>query len=190
MPTGKYKHEKHTEERSKNISKTLTGRVFSAEHRKHISEAQKGEKSNTWKGEDAVKVSKHKYVASIKPEPKGCEFCNREKKLSLANMKDHNYTKNPEDYKWLCYSCHKKYDLKCAYCETKKGKLRMRMVCPNCYIEGIEAWKKLFVQRLKEEKQKRIDYLLQENSGESISKAEQLADELDEIDALAGEKLI
>jgi len=49
---------------------------------------------------------------------------------------------------------------------------------------------KEFVWRLKEKKQKRIDYLLQENSGESISEAEQLAEELNEIDKLAGEKLI
>lgn len=35
----------------------------------------------------------------------------KKRKLNLANMKNHNYTRNVEDYKWLCYSCHRKMDL-------------------------------------------------------------------------------
>jgi len=53
-----------------------------------------------------------------------------------------------------------------------------------------QAEQKRILELINKKKQRRIDYLLQENSGESISKAEQLADELDEIDTLAGEKLI
>jgi|GEM_PF-2733014 hypothetical protein len=193
MTTGIYKHKKHTKERSENISKALTGRIFSAEHRKHISEAQRGEKSNTWKGEDAVKISKHKYVASIKPKSEVCEFCGKKSRLALANMKDHNYTKDPNDYKWLCYSCHKKYDLKCAYCGTKEGKLRMRMVCPNCYTEGIEAWKKLFVRRLKSfiRKINYMGYVPARNPFSNYELNKMIINDLyKEINKLAGEKLI
>ena len=149
MPTGIYNHKPHTEERKNKISKSLTGKRHTEETKRKISIINSGENHPRWKGENAVKISKHIHVARIKPKPKGCEFCNKEKKLALANIKNHNYTKNPDDYKWLCYSCHKKFDLKCAYCGKKDKDIRLRMVCNECYVDGFNVWKKLFIRLLK-----------------------------------------
>ncbi len=58
----------------------------------------------------------HHYITKQKPKPERCEHCKKIKRLALAskdpswgktNLK---YTRNPEDYLWLCYSCHNKYD--------------------------------------------------------------------------------
>lgn len=136
MPTGIYKHKSHTEETKRKISEAHKGMKRSKEHRKNTSKSKRGRKNPKWKGDKAVKISLHKYIAKIKPRPKICEFCEKERKLALANLKDHNYTRNPDDYKWLCYSCHKKFDLKCAYCGKKEKDIRLRMVCSDCYEEG------------------------------------------------------
>lgn len=152
MPTGHYKRKPHTEERKRNMSKAHMGIKKTKEDRENISRRQRGDKNHRWKGEDANKNSKHRYVAKIKPKPKGCGFCGKEgKRLALANLKDHNYTKNPDDYKWLCYSCHKKFDLKCAYCGEKDKDIKLRMVCSDCYVDGFNVWKKLAIQKLKDE---------------------------------------
>jgi uncharacterized protein with PIN domain len=66
---------------------------------------------NNWKGDKAGKVALHIWLAKNKPKSKLCEKCNDKRKLSLSNIRNHQYTRNPNDYKWLCYSCHKKYDL-------------------------------------------------------------------------------
>ncbi len=53
----------------------------------------------------------HGWVRKYKPKLKFCENCKKEKRLTLANIKNHNYTRNINDYKWLCYSCHKIMDI-------------------------------------------------------------------------------
>ena len=52
----------------------------------------------------------HGWVRKHKPKPKICGHCKKEKRLTLANMKNHNYTRDIKDYEWLCYSCHKIMD--------------------------------------------------------------------------------
>lgn len=51
----------------------------------------------------------HYWVKKIKPKPKGCEDCKVEQFLVLANLNG-VYDRNPENYKWLCKSCHSKLD--------------------------------------------------------------------------------
>lgn len=150
MPRGQYPRKPHTEERKRKISNSLKGIEHSVESRKKMSDSKKGSRNYNWKGGNASKISKHIYVAKNKPKPEFCEECGKKRKLNLASLTNHNYTHNPEDYKWLCYSCHKKLDLKCNFCGNSNTKLHMCMACPNCYKEGFEVWKKLFIKRLKE----------------------------------------
>jgi len=53
--------------------------------------------------------SVHKYIAKIKMKPKFCIICNEIKKLELACI-DHQYSRNPKDYYWLCNGCHQIFD--------------------------------------------------------------------------------
>lgn len=72
------------------------------------------EKHHSWRGNKVNYYSLHSWINRNKGCPVRCEFCgvtHQEKKLCWAN-KDHKYTRNFNDYISLCYSCHKKYDLR------------------------------------------------------------------------------
>ena len=72
------------------------------------------EKNSQWKGENTGYIPKHLWIYFWKGKPKICIHCKatyKERKLCWAN-KDHKYRRNLDDYISLCYSCHKKYDLK------------------------------------------------------------------------------
>ena len=109
MPKGIYVHGKYTQERRDNISKALMGKKKSAEACEHMKGMRK-ERNANWKGDNAKKITIHEWVARYKPKQKKCEYCDKEKKLCLANMKNHQYTRELNDYKWLCYSCHEIMD--------------------------------------------------------------------------------
>jgi len=51
----------------------------------------------------------HKRIRKIKTKTDFCVICNQSKKLELASI-DHTYTENPNDYLWLCRSCHIIFD--------------------------------------------------------------------------------
>lgn len=146
MPTGIYQHRKHSEE---------TKEKMSLNHRKHqtqetrlkISNAMKNEKHHKWKEDNTNKISLHFWVKKNKPKPECCEQCGEKRKLALANIKDHIYTRNPKDYKWFCYSCHKKFDAKCNFCGKNNTELKMCMSCNECYTNGFN--KERFIRLLK-----------------------------------------
>jgi hypothetical protein len=147
MPKGIYQHQKYTQKRCHNISKALIGIKRSKKTREKCSMAKSGDKNPRYKGNEASQEVIHKWVIKMKPKPEGCENCGRKRRLTLANLKKHKYTRNPEDYKWLCYSCHKKQDRQCSQCHKKEVKLHL--VCDDCI-----NWKNNFIKKLKEE----IDY--------------------------------
>lgn len=60
----------------------------------------------------------HHYIHRIKPKQSYCIICNQKKRLDLASI-NHTYTKNPEDYLWLCRSCHRLFD------QTQKRLIKM-----------------------------------------------------------------
>jgi hypothetical protein len=60
-----------------------------------------------YKGENAGADAKHSQIKKLKPKPEFCEDCHKKEKLALANIRNHNYTLNPKDYKWLCWKCHR-----------------------------------------------------------------------------------
>jgi hypothetical protein len=113
----KRKMKPFTEETKKKMSLAKLGKKFTEEHKRKISLANTNEKNINWKGNKAGKLAFHSWLRKNKPKPNFCEFCGKEKdkhghtKLALANIKNHQYTRNPDDYKWGHYSCHKKYDL-------------------------------------------------------------------------------
>jgi len=56
-----------------------------------------------------VSVAIHNYIKKRKPKQEYCSICNKNKKLQLASI-GHTYTREPEDYIWLCQSCHSLFD--------------------------------------------------------------------------------
>lgn len=58
-------------------------------------------------------ASIHTWIKGIKGKPNKCEDCGTTtaKAYHWSNI-DHKYSKNPEDYRRLCVSCHLKYDYK------------------------------------------------------------------------------
>ena len=51
----------------------------------------------------------HLRIRMLKSRQKYCSICNQERKLELSNV-DGIYSKNPDDYWWLCRECHQLYD--------------------------------------------------------------------------------
>jgi uncharacterized protein YlaI len=69
-----------------------------------------GDKNAAWKGNDANKDTIHQWFKIHNIIPKNCLFCDKERKLDFANITNHNYSRNPEDYIYICRSCHKHFD--------------------------------------------------------------------------------
>jgi len=53
----------------------------------------------------------HYIIKCKKVKPLKCEICKKEKPLELSSI-NHSYTENPDDYQYLCVSCHRDYDSK------------------------------------------------------------------------------
>lgn len=69
-----------------------------------------GENHPFWKGNDVGYYALHAWVKKHKPKPLACERCGRINcRLECAN-RDGKYSRNPEDYDWLCRKCHTKQD--------------------------------------------------------------------------------
>lgn len=105
---------KFSEEHKRNLSlnhKGMFGKCHSFKTKEKISFKNNGEKHGRYKNNPTKNVI-HRFVEKRKMKPKNCENCNERKKVTLANMRNHNYTRNPADYKWLCYSCHRDFDLR------------------------------------------------------------------------------
>lgn len=63
------------------------------------------EKNGQWKGDEVKYGALHLWVRSRKQKPDSCEDCNQKKSLDLAN-KNGNYTRNLDNWSWLCRKCH------------------------------------------------------------------------------------
>lgn len=78
----------------------------------HISK-NKGNRNGNWKGNNAKKIAIHIFIAKRKSKTNKCERCNKENcRLELSfNHSLGNYTRNPNDYEYLCCKCHKHRDI-------------------------------------------------------------------------------
>ena len=52
----------------------------------------------------------HKWIRNHKPKPKVCEICNNKMSYPVLLNIDHKCKRKVEDFKWVCKSCHQKYD--------------------------------------------------------------------------------
>ena len=85
---GRQKGFKHTEE---TIRKLRLGHL--------------GEKNPMWRGEKVGYIGLHVWVRTRKPKPLLCEQCKIKPPFDLAIVGD-KYTRNPDDWQWLCRRCH------------------------------------------------------------------------------------
>lgn len=72
----------------------------------------KDEKNHEWKGDDVLYSGIHRWVMNKLGQNNKCEHCGsiKKKKYEWANI-DHKYRRVKEDWKRLCTSCHRKYDI-------------------------------------------------------------------------------
>lgn len=69
-----------------------------------------GEAHPAWLGNDATYNAKHRWLQKHMPRTGTCARCKTsEKKLDIA-CKNGKYTRNFDDYMWLCRKCHFEYD--------------------------------------------------------------------------------
>jgi hypothetical protein len=90
----------------------MLGKHHSEETKRKMSLAHMGKigkKSSNWKGNKAKYSAIHYWIREHKPKSQFCEECKKKKRLTIANISK-QYLRNPDDYKWLCYSCHSKFD--------------------------------------------------------------------------------
>ena len=106
-------------ERKQRISESLKGRKLSDEHKKNISISLKGnpklatnkgkfgEESHGWKGDKAGYFAIHNWIRKHKPKKGICEDCKKTCKTEFHSINE-KYTRNINDYRELCNSCHKR----------------------------------------------------------------------------------
>lgn len=118
-----HKHSEETKEKMRKSSKNYKIKGISYEEKygveraKEIKEKLKkhkrlsGENHHAWKGLNVSYNGIHIWVKNRKPKTK-CEICGIEHKRMNLAFKDHSkpYTRNIEDYMWLCPKCHLIYD--------------------------------------------------------------------------------
>ena len=74
---------------------------------------RQGSKNPSYKSDKASAFSLHQYIRRRKPKPNPdlCEECRTGPTYDLAFLlHPQKYTRNPDDYRWLCRSCHWKFD--------------------------------------------------------------------------------
>jgi len=73
-----------------------------------------GKNSPVWKGDDACERAFHTWITNQKPKPSVCQICKGtfcdNKNIELINLKNHIYTRNPDDYTWAGHKCHFTFD--------------------------------------------------------------------------------
>jgi len=135
MPTGIYtRTEQHreinskahrgqrpTEEHKRKISGFMKGnlyslgRIHSEETKVKMCESHKGEKAYNWKGDDVGYCALHAWVRNELGQPDTCEECGRTgligRQINWAN-KSGEYKRDLKDWRRLCISCHRNFDLK------------------------------------------------------------------------------
>ena len=111
MPSGIYKRTKEWYRIHDEAMKKTRGRIVSADVRKRIGDAQRGEKHWNWKGENVKYRRLHGWLVLTYGKANHCEEC-RDKHAKVydwANISG-EYKRDPSDYKQLCRKCHIKFD--------------------------------------------------------------------------------
>lgn len=132
-----YNHNSKSDEWKKEFSqkvkegwkRKMTDPSFKTRMVSKLRENKLADKNPNWKGKDAKLTYDgiHEWLTRNKPKIKKCAECGLEKKLDLA-FKDHSkgkknpgeYTRNFNDWIWLCRSCHMKLDGRMQNLRRKK----------------------------------------------------------------------
>lgn len=76
--------------------------------------------------EDTGCNNTHKWLIKNKPKPELCERCKERQASELSYKDKEGYSRNPEDYEWLCSSCHQLKDRGSGTIMTKARIHRIR----------------------------------------------------------------
>mgnify|MGYP001574710443 CR=1 FL=1 len=69
-----------------------------------------GKNNPMWKGKDAGKGAVHDYFRTRIKKPDLCPRCRKAKPYDLANLTEHKYKRQINDFMWLCRRCHMQLD--------------------------------------------------------------------------------
>lgn len=91
-----------------------------------------GPKNGNWKGDKVGKRALHERMYKLIPKPDICTWCgNTHKKLELANISQ-KYLLDPNDWEWLCPSCHFKQDGRIEKWKISSVKDHSKTFCILC----------------------------------------------------------
>lgn len=76
---------------------------------KEARERRMGEKNHMWQGDKVGYFAVHEWITLRKPKPKLCERCKKKAPMDLASISG-AYTRDVNDYEWLCRGCHMRDD--------------------------------------------------------------------------------
>lgn len=116
-----------------------------------------GNDNPNWKGDNVGYYCLHNWVRRRKPKPEKCEDCGKRREyLELANISG-EYKRDINDYKYLCFMCHMKFDKKWENFQKAGIKTRFK--------KGTPSWNK----GLPKEEQPMFGKLHSEESKKKIS---------------------
>jgi hypothetical protein len=71
-----------------------------------------GEQHHKWKGDSAGVTAVHIWIRKqlLQTLPLQCTECGSTENIEVANLNNHVYTRDVNDYTFLCRKCHKKKD--------------------------------------------------------------------------------
>lgn len=90
-----------------------------------------GEKNPQWKGDNVGNKALHDWVVIHKPKSELCEICEQRKPQDLASI-GHTYTRNLDEWRWLCRSCHMKVDIINGDRKLRDYTGDRKTHCPKC----------------------------------------------------------
>jgi len=97
--------------------------------------SKKGAANPSWKGDGVGYKSLHEWVANHKHKPTLCEKCGEDKKLDLSS-KGHTYTRNIDDWEWLCRKCHYEMDKRhITFLAYTRSRRLQNINCLQCGVE-------------------------------------------------------
>jgi hypothetical protein len=101
-------------------SKKIKGRKYTSEHKLNISLSRQNEKNPMWKGESVGYGGIHSWIRRRNNKPALCEQCGIKPAYDLANISG-KYTRNLDDWEWLCRHCHMKKDNRLKNLKSYRG---------------------------------------------------------------------
>jgi len=87
----------------------MYGRKHTEETLQRMRLVKLGVRNPLWRGDEVGYGALHEWVRQRKPKPVFCEICGMRPPFDLASIDD-KYTRNLNDWQWLCRKCHMEKD--------------------------------------------------------------------------------